>query len=377
MNMARQVAPALLREWPLLMNVASTALFLVFGQQLFADLTHPLRFAFVVTWLLITIVAAVFAVVRHAESLAARLSQPLGTLVLTLSITGIEVMIIVAAMSTGHGTPTLARDAMFAVIMIVLNGMVGLTLLVGGLKYHEQDYNLQGANAFLAVILPLAVVGLVLPNFTQSSTDQTFSPFQAAFLTLVFLSLYGVFLTIQNIQHRAYFRSSPPATGTHKTNPPSRVAGGPRSVPYHALLLLAYLGPLVVLAEQLAVPIDHTIRVLGAPVALAGFLVAAIVLAPESVVAVRAALTNDLQRSVNVLLGSVLASIGLTIPAILVYGILAGKPIIFGLDPVDITLLSLTLVLSTTTLSSSRTNILLGAVHLVVFLAYVLLIFQR
>ena len=377
MNMARQVAPALLQEWPLLMNLATTALFLVFGRDLLADLTHPLRFAFVLTWLLISILSAVFAVVRHAESLAARLGEPLGTLVLTLSITGIEVMIIVALMSTGHGSPTLARDAMYAVIMIVLNGMVGLTLLVGGLKYHEQDYNLQGANAFLAVILPLAVVGLVLPNFTQSSPDQTFSPVQAAFLTLVFLSLYGVFLIIQNIQHRAYFRSSPPATGTHSTNPRSRFVKGPRSVPYHALLLLAYLGPLVVLAEQLAVPIDYTINVLGAPVALAGFLVAALVLSPESVVAVRAALANDLQRSVNILLGSVLASIGLTIPAILVYGILAGKPIIFGLDPVDITLLSLTLVLSTTTLSSSRTNILLGAVHLVVFLAYVLLIFQR
>ncbi len=370
MNMARQVAPALLREWPLLMNLATTALFLVFGHQLLADLAHPLRFAFVLTWLLITILSAVFAVVRHAESLAALLGEPLGTLVLTLSITGIEVMIIVATMSTGQGSPTLARDAMFAVIMIVLNGMVGLTLLVGGLKYREQDYNLQGANAFLAVILPLAVVGLVLPNYTQSSPDQTFSPVQAAFLTLVFLALYGVFLTIQNIQHRAYFR-------TNKTKPPSRVVEGPRSVPYHALLLLAYLGPLVVLTEQLAVPIDYTIRVLGAPVALAGFLVAAIVLSPESVVAVRAALTNDLQRSVNILLGSVLASIGLTIPAILIFGLLAGKPIIFGLDPIDITLLSLTLVLSTTTLSSSRTNILLGAVHLVVFLAYVLLIFQR
>lgn len=360
-----------------MVNLATTALFLIFGRDLLADLAHPLRFALILTWLLATMLAAVFAVVRHAENLAARLGEPLGTLVLTLSITSIEVMIIVAAMSTGHGTPTLARDAMFAVVMIVLNGMVGLTLLVGGLKYHEQDYNLQGANAFLAVILPLAVVGLVLPNFTQSSPDQTFSPVQAAFLTLVFLALYGIFLTIQNVYHRAYFRSAPSTTGTGTTNAPFRAAEEPRSVPYHALLLLAYLAPLVVLAEQLAVPIEYTIRVLGAPAALAGFLVAAIVLSPESAVAVRAALTNDLQRSVNILLGSVLASIGLTIPAVLVYGLLAGKPIIFGLDPVDITLLSLTLVLSTTTLSSSRTNVLLGAVHVVVFLAYVLLIFQR
>ena len=375
MNIARQAIRGAQAEWPLLMVLGTTAVFLAFGRHLLVDLDHPLRFASVLGWLLVTILAAVFAVVRHAELLAARLGEPLGTLVLTLSITGIEVMIIVATMTTGHGSPTLARDAMFAVIMIVLNGMVGLTLLVGGLKYHEQDYNLQGASSFLAVILPLAVVGLVLPAFTQSSPDQTFSPVQAAFVTLVFLALYGVFLTIQNVYHRAYFRSSPAAAAARSSAP--QRAEGRRFIAYHVFLLLAYLGPLVVLAEQLAVPVDYTTRVLGAPVALAGFLVAAIVLSPESVVAVRAALTNDLQRSVNILLGSVLASIGLTIPAILIFGLVTGNPIVFGLDPIDITMLSLTLVLSTATFSSSRTNVLLGAVHLVVFMSYVLLIFQR
>jgi Ca2+:H+ antiporter len=374
MSIARQAARGAAKEWPLLMVLATTAVFLAFGQHLLVDLDHPARFAFVLGWLLVAILAAVFAVVRHAELLAARLGEPLGTLVLTLSITGIEVMIIVATMTTGHGSPTLARDAMFAVIMIVLNGMVGLTLLVGGLKYHEQDYNLQGASSFLAVILPLAVVGLVLPAFTQSSPDQAFSPVQAAFVTLVFLALYGVFLIIQNVYHRAYFRSSPAAAAARSM--PQRTEGR-RFIAYHALLLLAYLGPVVVLAEQLAVPIDYTTRVLGAPVALAGFLVAVIVLSPESVVAVRAAMTNDLQRSVNILLGSVLASIGLTIPAILFFGLITRKPIVFGLDPIDITMLSLTLVLSTATFSSSRTNVLLGAVHLVVFMSYVLLIFQR
>ena len=368
-----RVAPALWREWPLLAVVATTFLFLMFGRQLRGDLAHPVQFALILAWLVAAILAAVFAVVRHAERLAARLGEPLGTLVLTLSITGIEVMIIVASMSAGHGSPTLARDAMFAVIMIVLNGMVGLTLLVGGLKYREQDYNLQGANAFLAVILPLAVVGLVLPNYTVSSPDKTFSPGQAAFLTLVFLALYGVFLTIQNIHYRAYFRSTAEA---RKANPLPSAAKAQQPVLFHLLLLVAYLGPLTVLAEHLAVPIDYTIRVLGAPVALAGFLVAAIVLAPESVVAVRAAAGNDLQRAVNVLLGSVLASIGLSIPAILIYGLLAGVPIVLGLDQVGITLLALTLVLCTMTFSSSRTHVLLGAVHLVVFLAYAMLIFQ-
>jgi len=371
---AGRLAPFLRREWPMVANFVTMALFLAFGRQLLSGLANGPRFALVLAWLLGSILLAVFAVVRHAERVAAKLGEPLGTLVLTLAITGIEVMIIVATMSAGHGSPTLARDATFAVIMIVLNGMVGLTLLVGGLKYREQDYNLQGANSFLAVILPLAVMGLILPNHTLSSPDKTFSAAQAGFLTLVFLSLYGVFLTIQNFQHRAYFRKAPGATAAA---PPPPAARSPNSAQYHALLLLAYLGPLVVLAEQLAVPIDYMVRGLGAPAALAGFLIAAIVLSPESMVSVRAALGNDLQRSVNILLGSALASIGLTIPAMLVYGLVTDYPVILGLDPANVTLLALTLVLTTITLSSSRTNVLLGAVHLVVFLAYVMLMFQR
>jgi len=376
-NPVEKIGLGLLREWPLLVSVATTLVFVVFGQSLLADLSHPVRFTLILAWLLLIILFSVFAVVRHAESLAVKLGEPLGTLVLTLAVTGIEVMIIVATMSTGHGSPTLARDAMFAVIMIVLNGMVGLTLLIGGLKYKEQDYNLQGANSFLAVILPLAVIGLVLPNYTRSLPDRAFSPIQAAFLIIVSVALYGIFLAIQNGRHRAYFRTSHPTAETKDAKRKWRIVHEAHSVPYHVLLLLAYMGPLVILTQQLAVPIDFTIRVLGAPVALAGFLIAVLVLAPESLGAVRAALVNDLQRSVNILLGSVLATIGLTIPAVLMFGLLTGRPIILGLNMVDITLLSLTLVLSNMTFSSSHTNVLLGAVHLLLFFAYLLLIFQQ
>lgn len=377
MNPVGKLGLGLLKEWPLSMNLATALVFIVFGQSLLADLSHPVRFTLILTWLLLIILASLFAVVRHAESLAEKLGEPLGTLVLTLAVTGIEVMIIVATMSTGKGSPTLARDAMFAIIMIMLNGKVGLTLLIGGLKYKEQDYNLQGANAFLAVILPLAVIGLVLPNFTSSSPDQTFSPIQAAFLVIVSVALYGIFLTIQNGRHRAYFRIARQTAETKDAKRKWRIVHKVHSVPYHLLLLLAYMGPLVILSQQIAVPIDFTIRVLGAPVALAGLLIAMLVLAPESFEAVRAALANDLQRAVNILLGSVLATIGLTIPAVLAFGLLTGKPIILGLEPVDITMLALTLALSTMTFSSSRTNVLLGSVHLLLFFAYLLLIFQR
>lgn len=374
---ARKMGMGLLQEWPLVVNLVTTQAFLVYGQRLLADLAHPVWFTLILGWLLLTIMASIFAVVRHAECLAEKLGEPLGTLVLTISVTSIEVMIIIATMLAGKGSPTLARDAMFAVIMIALNGTVGLTLLIGGLKYKEQDYNLQGATSFLAVILPLAVIGLVLPNYTISGPDQTFSTVQAAFLIIVSVALYGIFLTIQNGRHRTYFRSARPTAEAKDAKRKWRIVHEVHSVPYHVLLLLAYMAPLVILTQHLAVPIDFTIRVLGAPVALAGFLIAVLVLSPESFAAVRAALVNDLQRSVNILLGSVLASIGLTIPAVLTFGLLFHKQIILGLEPIDVTMLSLTLVLSSMTFSSSRTNVLLGAVHLLLFFAYLLLIFQR
>ena len=370
------VGMALIQEWQLLVNLFTTAVFVHYGKELLEDLGHPLRFAFVLTWLLLTIIFSLFAVVRHAESLAEKLGEPFGTLLLTLAVTSIEVMIIVSTMSTGHGSPTLARDAMYGVIMIMLNGMVGLTLLIGGLKYKEQDYNLQGANSFLAVILPLAVIGLVLPNYTSSSPDHTLTTMQASFLVIVSIALYGIFLTIQNGRHRAYFRVARPTVETQNAKRKWKITHEIRSVPYHLILLLAYMVPLTALTQHLAVPIEFTISVLGAPVALAGFLVAFLMLAPESLGAIRAALSNDLQKSVNILLGSVLATIGLTIPAVLAYGLLFNKTIILGLSPIDVTLLSLTLVLSTMTFSSSRTNVLLGSVHLLLFFSYLMLNFS-
>ena len=360
------------KEWPLYLNAVTATLFWVAGDYLLADLAHPLRFGLVLTWLGLVVIFSAFAVVRHAEHLALKLGEPFGTLILTLAVTGIEVMIIVATMSTGTGSPTLARDAMFAVLMIVLNGLVGLALLIGGLRYHEQDYNLQGASAFLAVILPLAVIALVLPTFTRSTLDQSFSPLQAGVWAGASVALYAVFLGIQNVSHRAYFQSA------LIESPSSSSAGAESSgIAYHTLLLLTYMSLLVAVAQQLAVPIEFTIRVFGAPGALAGFLVASLVLTPEAVTAVRAAFANDLQRSVNVLLGSALATIGLTIPAVLTFGLITGRDIVLGLDPVDMAMLALTLLQSTLTFSSTRTNVLLGAVHLLLFAVYLLLMVQR
>jgi Ca2+:H+ antiporter len=363
------------REWALAANFATTALFLVFGALWLADFSSAAWYTFVFVWLFAVILASAFAVVRHAEHIAARLGEPGGTLVLTLCVTGIEVMMISAVMLTGKGNATLARDAMFAVVMIVLNGMVGVSLLLGGLRHHEQSYNLMGANAFLAVIVPLAVLCLVLPNFTVTASGPVFSTHQAIFFGVVSFGLYGVFLAIQNVRHREYFMApGPPEGGAGAAGRASRKAGpfGP-----HLALLVAYLLPLVILSKQIAVPIDHGIRVLHAPAALGGFLVAVLILAPESLAAARAALANDLQRAINVLLGSVLATISLTIPSILAVGFFTGQTIVLGLDAVSIVLLLLTLAVSTLTFSSVRTNVLLGAVHSLLFLAYLMLMFER
>ena len=324
------------------------------------------------------ILLAAFSIVRHAESLAIKLGEPLGTLVLTLSATGIEVSIIAASMFTGKGYPTLARDSMFAVVMIVLNGMVGLSLLLGGWRYHEQSYNLQGANAFLAVIIPLAVLGLILPSFTTSSPGPTFSTPQATFFIVMTVGLYGVFLAIQTTRHRPYFlwpiQESEEGVSLKFDDHNGHEV---RSVSFHTALLLLYFGPLVILAKQLALPIDHGIRVLGAPPVLGGLLVAVLVLAPELLAAARAALINELQRSINILLGLVLATISLTIPTLLTIGLMTGKTITLGLEPVDQVLLLLTLLSSTMTFSRSRTNVLQGAVHVLLFLAYLMLIFEH
>lgn len=358
---------------------ATTALFLQFGQHWLADLSNPLWFAVMLLWLLGTIMGSAFAVVHHAESLAVRLGEPLGTLVLTLAVIGIEVMMISAVMLTGEGKPALARDTMFGIVMIVLNGMVGLSLLLGGLRHHEQEYNLQGAHAFLSLIVSLTVLGLVLPNYTKSSPGPTLSAFQSIFLAVMSIVIYAVFLIIQNWRHREYFLqpASRTATGQVAAASSHGVNHATNSLTYHSSLLVLYLLPLVVLAKKIALPIDHGIEVLHAPLALGGFLVAALILSPESLSATRAAMANDLQRSINILLGSVLASIGLTIPAVLTIGLVTGRTIVLGLDPGDSVLLVLTLAVCGLTFTSTRTNVLLGAVHLLLFLAYLMMIFEH
>jgi Ca2+:H+ antiporter len=357
------------REAPLVLVVVTAALFFVFGEVWFATFDHLPFVALLSAWLFGSVMWAAFAVVRHADALAEALGEPLGTLVLTLSVTSIEVLMISAVMLKGADNPDLARDSMYSVVMIVLNGVVGLSLLLGGIRHREQHYNLQGANAFLAVIISLAVLGLVLPTYTRSAEGPRLSPGQEMFLAASALGLYAVFLGAQTIRHRSYFTSDDePHPVAHHDDGTSPIV--------HALLLVAYLGPVVYLAEQLAIPLDHSIDELGLPTGLAGLLIALLVVSPEALSALRGALANQLQRSVNIALGSAAATIGITVPAILLVSLFTGEPLLLGLEGAPAVLLQLTLLVSVVTLGSGRTSVLQGAVHLVLFFAYVVLIFD-
>ena len=362
-------------EWPLAISLLTAGVFLLWGQTLLSRLSNSLWFVLISAWLLAVILLSAFAIVRHAECLALKLGEPVGTLVLTLSVTGIEVMMISASMATSNGSPTLARDAMFSVVMIVLNGLVGLALVLGGLRHREQAFNLQGAGVYLAMIAPLAVLGLILPRFTVATAGPTLSPTQGVLLGLMSVGLYGTFLFGQTTRHREYFLER--KLGDQPAPPSDAHAGLViRSIPFHAALLLCYLLPLVVLSKKLAIPINHGVHVLGAPPELGGFIIAALVLSPEGFAGLRAAIQNQLQRSVNLLLGSVLATIGLTIPAVFLVGLIGGNNVVLGLVPADMILLALTLAVSFITFTSRRTNVLFGAVHLVLFFAYLIMIFD-
>ena len=338
-------------------------------------LGDPIWFAGISLWLFGVILFASIGAVRHAEILSGRLGEPYGTLILTIAVTTIEVTMIANVILSGNDHLGFARDTMFAVVMIVVNGLVGLSLLLGAMRFHEQQYNLQGANAYLVVIIPLAGFGLILPDFTTSTSDPSLSNFQAAFLILMSLGLYLAFLLIQTKRHQSYFimgldNSQQVVDESKPHNPMVYSMSG------HIVLLIAYLLSVILLAEKIAEPVDYSIGVLGAPMALGGFFVASLILAPEAMSGIRAAMRNDLQRAVNILLGSVLATISLTIPAVLIISFITNQHIILGLPNAQNVLLIVTLLVSMTTFSSARTNILQGAVHILLFFAYIMLIFQ-
>jgi Ca2+:H+ antiporter len=356
-------------EWLLVVSVATCAVFALRSDSLFGRLTQPFWLALVFLWLFGVVLASALAVVRHADRVAENLGEPYGTLVLTLAVTGIEVMSISAVMLHGENNPTLVRDTLFSIVMIILGGVVGSALLLGGWRHREQHYNLQGANAYLGVIIPLAVLTLTLANFTTATPGPTLSFGQQMFLLATSCGLYCAFLAVQTGRHRGYF-----SDGDH--DPPPPVPHATPSLTWHAILLVAYILPVVYLAEQFARPIDYLIETLRWPAALGGIIIAMLVATPEAIGAIRSAMANHLQRSINISLGSVLSTTGLTVPAMLVISHVTSHEIYFGLNGANDVILMLTLAVSVVTFASGRTNVLQGAVHVVLFAAFLMLIIQ-
>jgi Ca2+:H+ antiporter len=368
-------------EIPTVAGVATTAIFFTVGQAWTKDFSPPALTAVLFIWLFAVMIWCAFGVVRHAEVLAEYLGEPFGTLILTLAVVSIEVTIMATIMLNGEPNPTLPRDTVFAVLMIVLNGMIGLAVVVGALRHREQQYNLQGAVAFLAVISSLAVISLVLPTFTRSTPDSSMTALEAVVFGVMTAALYAGFLVIQTMRHRAFFMEAKtnPVTGkSHAVTGPGHAPGhGPQhSAAYHAILLVVTLLPVVLLAKPLAKVIDYGIEKLHAPTTLSGIVIAILILSPEGLTAYQAARQNQLQRSVNLSLGSALSTIGLTIPVMLALSLAIGIPLQLGLAPVDAILLVLTLFIAQMTFSGAPTNILLGGVHLVLFATFIVLIFN-
>jgi len=324
----------------------------------------------VVSFLILPVLlATVIAAVLHAEEIAHKLGEPYGTLVLTIAVTIIEVALIMSITLSGKGDPALARDTVFSVIMIVCNGIVGLCVLAGGFQYLEQDFEVKGASAYLVVLTALSVLALILPNFTHSSTGPTLSSAQLAFVSVVTLLLYGVFLYIQTIRHREFFTEV--HAGPNDFQPISSLS----ALRSPAVLLIASLLAVVLLSKTFAISVKTGLAYVGAPAALSGFLVALLILLPESVAAFRAARMNEFQRSINLALGSSLATIGLTVPAVAAIALYFGQSLVLGLDSQGMVLLFLTLLISTLTFGTGRSNILYGFVHLIIFATYIFLIF--
>jgi Ca2+:H+ antiporter len=353
--------------WPAAVPALAWLLFFAVGSKPDGGVAVGVLFA--------ALVAAVFAAVHHAEVIAHRVGEPFGTLVLAAAVTVIEASLIISIMVSGEGdNATLARDTLFATVMLVVNGIVGLCIVVGGVRHGPQGFEVKGAAAFLIVLITVATLTMVLPAYTATTPGPVFTAGQLALVAGVSLALYGVFLFVQTVRHRDYFLPKDGAEDedAHAAPPTTRAAllsGG---------LLVVALGAVVLLAKALSYPIEAGVSAAGVaqPKAAVGAIVASLVLLPEAMAAVQAARRDRLQTSLNLALGSGLASISLTIPAVGAVSLWLGQSLVLGLDPKDVVLLVLTFAVATLTLGGGRTTVLHGAVHLVIaaVFAYLLVV---
>jgi Ca2+:H+ antiporter len=348
-------------KWPLILPVVALLV-------LVAALLVPMN-----TLLLIaaglTLLGAVVGAVHHAEVVAHRVGEPYGTLVLALAVTVIEAALILSMMlAGGDASAAIARDAIYAAVMIICNGVVGVCLLVGGLSHGEQSFRVEGTGSGLAALAVLSTLVLIEPTLTAGVPGE-YTTSQLLFVGISSLALWLVFIFIQTVRHRDYFlpSRSPEDEAIHAAPPSSREAWQS-----FLLLLLSLIG-VVGLAKALSPSIERTVVAHGWPIAIVGVLIAMIVLLPETGAALRAARANRLQSSMNLAIGSAMASIGLTVPVVVAAAVTLKLRLILGLGPTEIALLALTFVVGAITLGSGRTNMMQGAIHLIIFGAFLLL----
>jgi Ca2+:H+ antiporter len=329
-----------------------------------------------------TILLAAFGAVHEADELAHRLGEPYGTLVLTTSIVVIEVVLIAAIMLGPSASATIGRDSILAVMMIIMNLVTGLCLLFGAIRFGEQEYNAPGAITFVSMILVFVGITFLLPN-TLGAGNGTFTPVQAILVSILILVAYSGFLALQMGKYRSDFVQ--PQTGamhillrdarrreTRGSNPSVEIRGSSLT---HAITLVALILPIVLLAHDLAIIIDFGVERAGAPAALSGVLIAIIVFTPESLTALKAALDDQTQRAINLCLGAFVSTVGLTVPAVLIVGLIAGKLVVLGISELETVLVALTLGLTTLTYMGHRTSATQGLLHLSLFAVFAVALF--
>lgn len=359
-------------EYPFVLAVSVLVLLESSGDTLL-QVSALLPRAALFTGIFTVVLVAAIGVMHHAEHLAARFGDPLGTIILTLSAIAIEISLIATLSLQGESNPTLARDTMFAILMITLNGLVGISLLTGALHHRIQGFNPEGAQSFLAILVPLAVIALILPNFTLAAPGGRLSTVQASVFALFALLLYGIFVWIQTRRHQSYFQS-PEELQEASPQDLGHSAESERGQFYHVVMLVLTLLPVPIISESLSVLIESSLEELALPHALAGVVIAMLVLSPEGISAVRAAVANRMQRSINILFGTALSTIALTVPAVVLLGLFTGHDLILGLEAEDSILLALTLALCMLTFGGRSTDLLKGAIHLVLFGVFLLLV---
>lgn len=363
-------------------------LFYFFGNSFFGEDQSATTAIFTFIILLATIITAAFGVVKEADELAHKLGEPYGTLILTLSIVSIEVILIAAVMLGPGEFPTIGKDSIFSVMMIIMNLVIGLCVLFGSLKHGEQEYNAQGTLTYISMIVLLGGMSLLLPNVIIGAGNGIFSTPQAITLSALIVVLYGLFLALQMKGYRHLYVQ--PQQGAmeilfplrHQSNTAKgdnteeEASGNKREIIIRSMVLIAMILPIVLLSHNMAIVVDYGIKAAALPPVLGGVLIAIIVFTPESITAVKAALNNETQRAINLCHGAFVSTVGLTVPAVLIIGLITGKTVIFGISATETILFLITICLSFLTFFGKRTTPISGIMHLVLFAIFMMLIFN-